>query len=162
MDYFWVRIYDYRKDDDLKEYTKTFFWDTFKGTLLDEYYLSGESLTRDEAKAEVKRRSGVDKFAKPRKGEGVYAIVMESDQFFYDRFYVELDTICFNCHRPIKGKAKDFPHITHGEERFYFCSYDCRKKTLSKTDPYAEGEWQPAMCLSRDKSAKEMNKYGFW
>ena len=143
MNYFWVRIFDYKKDDELKEYTTAEDWENRKGTLLDEYYLCGEEMTRDKAKQKVRQRSGVDKFAKPRKNNGVYALVMDSNQFFYDRFNVEIDDICFNCHKPIKGKLKDFPNMTADNgERYCFCSYDCRRKTQDKINPYFEGEFQ--------------------
>ena len=75
MNYFWIRIFDYRKDDNLKKYSLPDDWENRKGTLLDEYYICGESMTRDEAKEIVKERSGVSKFAKPRKNDGIYALV---------------------------------------------------------------------------------------
>lgn len=142
MNYFWVRIYDYKRDDELKVHTEEYTWCTFKGTLLEEYYLCGEEMTRDIAKQEVKQRSSIDKFAKPRKNDGIYALVMDSNKFFYDRFNVEIDTLCFNCYKPIKGKLKDFPNIT-GEngERYCFCSYDCRRKTEHRLHS-PEGEFQ--------------------
>ena len=143
MNYFWVRIYDYKKDDELKVYTTAEDWENRKGTLLDEYYLFGEEMTRDMAKQEVKKRSGVDRFAKPRKNDGIYALVMDSNKFFYDRFNVEVDTLCFNCYKPIKGKLKDFPNITEENgERYCFCSYDCRRTTQNKINPYFEVEFQ--------------------
>lgn len=143
MKYFWVRIFDYKKDEELKDYTNIEDWNNRKGTLLDEYYLCGEKMTRETAKQEVKRKSGVEKFAKPRKNDGVYALVMESNQFFYDRFNIEIDTVCFNCHKPIKGKLKDFPYISHESgEKYCFCSWDCKRHTLNKINPYNEGEWQ--------------------
>lgn len=144
MNYYWVRIYDYKKDDELKAHTDDYTWENFKGTLLDEYYLCDEEMTRDIAKKQVVQKSGIDKFAKPRKNDGIYAIVMESNQFFYDRFNVDVDTVCFNCSNPIKGKQKDFPCITHGEngDKYYFCSYECRRITQNKINPYTEGEFQ--------------------
>ncbi len=143
MNYFWVRIYDYKKDNELKEYATAEDWENRKGTLLDEYYLCGEEMTREQAKDEVKKRSSVDKFAKPRKNDGVYALVMESNQFFYDRFNIEIDTICFNCHKPIKGKLKDFPNMTdENGKKYCFCCWDCKRENLNKINPYAEGEWQ--------------------
>ncbi len=144
MNYYWVRIFDYRKDEELKPYSDNSTWDKFKGTLLDEYYLCGEDMTREKAKEEVKSRSEVEKFAKPRKSDGIYALVMESNQFFYDRFNIEVDAICFDadCHNPIKGKMKDFPYIEHNGVKYHFCSYDCKRHTLNKINPYNEGEWQ--------------------
>ena len=50
MKYYWVRIYDYKVDDELKEFTDDNVWDAQKGTLLDEYYLCGEDMSRGEAK----------------------------------------------------------------------------------------------------------------
>lgn len=68
---------------------------------------------------------------------------MDSNQFFYERFNIEVDTICFNCHKSIKGKQKDFPYITaDGGKKYYFCSYGCRAETSSKINPYYEGEFQ--------------------
>lgn len=128
--------------------------------MLDEYYLYGETLTREECKQQVKVRSRVDKFAKPRKDKsGIYAIVMDSDKFFYDRYTVEIDTKCFNCHNSIKGHAKDFPNFSplYYDERFdtseenkieydtesqhHFCSFVCKQETISKLRG-DEGEWQ--------------------
>lgn len=144
MNYFWVRIFDYKSDEALKECTDIDVWEARRGTLLDEYYLCGEDMTREQAKAKVKERSSVDRFAKPRKSSGIYALIMDSNQFFYDRFNVEVDAICFNdeCYKPIKGKLKDFPSITHEDARYYFCCWDCKRKVLNKINPYFEGEFQ--------------------
>lgn len=143
MNYYWVRIYDYKTDEELKEYTDIDVWEARRGTLLDEYYLCGEGMSREEAKNTIKEKSGVSRFAKPRKNSGIYAIVIDSNQFFYDRFNVEIDTICFNCHKPIKGKLKDFPYmVTDNGERYCFCSYSCKSETSSKINPYYEGEFQ--------------------
>lgn len=141
MNYWWIRIFDYRLDDELKEHTDDFTWRYFQGTMLDEYYLCGENMSRDKAKQEVRQRSGVEKFAKPRKSGGRYAVVMDSSKFFYDRFNVEVDTVCFNCHEPIKGKLKDFPQMEHEDKSYSFCCYDCRRETYNKI--YSpEGEFQ--------------------
>lgn len=143
MNYYWVRIFDYKKDNELKEYTTAEDWENRKGTLLDEYYLCGEDMTREQAKQLVKDKSSVSKFAKPRKNDGVYALVMESTQFFYDRFEKEVDDICFNCHASIKGKMKDFPNMTTDNgEKYFFCCWDCKRETLNKINPYIEGDWQ--------------------
>lgn len=143
MKYYWIRIFDYKTDDELKEYTDIDVWEARRGTLLDEYYLCGEDMTREVVKKAVKERSGVEKFAKPRKGSGVYALIMDSNAFFYERFMVDVDTICFNCHKPIKGKVKDFPSITADSgEKYHFCSYDCRRVVQNKLNPYIEGEFQ--------------------
>lgn len=131
-----------------------------KGTMLDEYYLCGDNLSREDCKNQVKEKSKVNCFAKPKKGKsGIYAIVMDSEKFFYDRFTTTLDTYCFNCGKPIKGSIKDFPKFTplYYDERFdtkeednleydkeqdyYFCSYDCKYETTNKLKGY-EGEWQ--------------------
>jgi len=141
LNYYWVRIYDYHKDEELKFFTENESWQKFRGTLLDEYYLCGETLTRDKAKEEVFDRSGVKKFAKPRKADEVYAIVLESTDFFYDRFTKEIDTLCFNCYRPIIGKMKDFPHIEHEGVKYHCCSYECKGNVFAKTHS-PEGEFQ--------------------
>lgn len=157
MNYYWVRIYDYKTDEELKEYTDIDVWEARRGTLLDEYYLCGEDMSREEAKNKIKEKSGVSKFAKPRKNSGIYAIVMDSNQFFYDRFNVEIDTICFNCHKPIKGKLKDFPYmVTDNGERYCFCSYNCKSETSSKINPYYEGEFQ-----SREGYESNGGVYGY-
>lgn len=143
MKYYWVRIYDYKKDEELKAYTQETAWRSYKGTLLDEYYLCGENMTRDEAKKEVTERSSASKFAKPRKGDGLYADIVESNQFFYERFTQTIDTICLCCHHPIKGKVKDFPSMTaDNDEKYYFCSRDCYRETAQKLNPFNEGEFQ--------------------
>ena len=54
MNYFWVRIFDYKSDDELKEFADIDVWEARRGTLLDEYYLCGEDMTREQVKAEVK------------------------------------------------------------------------------------------------------------
>lgn len=143
MKYWWIRIFDYKTDEELKEYTDIDVWEARRGTLLDEYYLCGEDMTREDAKKAVRERSGVERFAKPRKGCGVYALIMDSNAFFYERFMVDVDTICFNCHKPIKGKEKDFPSITADNGvKYHFCSYDCRMVVQRKINPYSEGEFQ--------------------
>lgn len=141
MKYFWIRIYDYKKDDELKENTDDFTWGNFKGTMLDEYYLFGEDLTRDAVKQSVIEKSVVGKFAKPRKSDGVYALILDSDKFFYDRFNIEIDTICFHCHKPIKGRLKDFPYLVHEDTKYPCCTYDCKRAVNDKL--YSpEGEFQ--------------------
>jgi hypothetical protein len=45
MNYYWVRIYDYKTDEELKEYTDIDVWEARRGTLLDEYYLCGEDMS---------------------------------------------------------------------------------------------------------------------
>lgn len=141
MKYYWIRIFDYKQDEYLREYTDDFTWGSFKGTMLDEYYLCGEEMTREQAKKEVKARSCVEKFAKPRNNDGIYALVLDSDKFFYDRFNVEVDTLCFCCHKPIKGKQKDFPYIDHNGEKYFFCSYDERRE-VEREIHCPEGEFQ--------------------
>lgn len=143
MNYFWIRIYDYKTDDEMRKHTDIDVLESQKGTLLDEYYLCGADLTREAVKRAVVERSGIDRFAKPRKANGVYALIMDSNQFFYERFMVNIDTLCFNCHKPIKGKAKDFSSISsESGEKHYFCSYECRRVVQNKINPYPEGEFQ--------------------
>lgn len=158
MNYFWIRIYDYKKDDELKEHTDDFTWGNFKGTLLDEYYLCGEDLTREQVKNEVKERSSVKAFRKPSKNDGVYAIVMDSNQYYYERFTVEVDTQCFNseCLKPVKGKAKDFCSMVHEDKQYHFCSYDCYRTVSNKINPYTEGEFQ-----SREDYTRNGGVYGY-
>lgn len=75
MKYWWVRIFDYQTDEELKGYSDVNVWETQKGTLLDEYYLCGENITREDAKNIIKERSGVEKFAKPRKSCGIFRFI---------------------------------------------------------------------------------------
>lgn len=141
MNYFWVRVYDYDFERDLYD----------KGVLLDEFYLKDIAGGRNEAKQIVKERyvgqtSSEIKFAKPKKKtNGVYAIVMDSDKFFYDRFCVTVNTFCFLCHQPVIGKASEFPSSYldgYDEEATYFCSCKCKSDFYQKINPYSEGEFQ--------------------
>lgn len=149
--YYWVRIYDYEFDRHGLE----------KGTLLDEFYLTDINGGREEAKLKVIERYCTNtaeqlKFAKPKKKNGIYAIVMESEKYWYDRFYTTIDTWCFWCSRPIKGKASEFPRAYIGEGLYYdskddvftdltqtayFCTTNCEIhfKRSQKSD---EGEFQ--------------------
>ncbi|BBF41983.1 hypothetical protein lbkm_0663 [Lachnospiraceae bacterium KM106-2] len=150
MNYYWVRIYDYKYDDELKAYEDPSCFEKYKGVMLDEYYLKGEELTRKEVKKAIKKRSSIEKFAKPRKNkDGIYALVLDSNKFFYDRFYKEIDTVCPHCGKRLFGKAADFPKIYANsydesikpDEEIYFCSYDGRREFTSKLRG-EEGEWQ--------------------
>jgi hypothetical protein len=142
MGYFWIRMFDYDPERDGFE----------KGSLLDEYYLDNVT-TREEAKAEVLTHypHSKVKFAKPKKSSGVYAIVMDSNKFFFDRFYTTIDTHCFWCHKPIKGFARDFPRSQvedkAGRDEFadgtvYFCEYNCKRHFDNALSPSSEGEFQ--------------------
>ena len=134
--YFWVRIYDYNVERDHVN----------KGTLLDEFYLKDVEGGRESVKGTVVERycgrTAVEmKFAKPRKKDGIYAIIMDSERFFFERFYATIDTYCFYCHKPIKGKASEFPRdyigddsyylaedsvFTDQEKTAYFCKHECK------------------------------------
>ncbi len=152
MNYWWVRIYDYDKSDEdayNKDPEREIDWSanafqSYKGTLLDEYYLFGEGMTREQAKKTVEERSGVTKFAKPKKrGRVRYGYIMDSNEFYYNRFTKEIDGICFHCHHKIKGKAKDFPCTLVNDEKVYFCSHECRSATYEDIrECHTEGEWQ--------------------
>lgn len=142
MKYWWVRVFDYKNEIDEFD----------KGTMLDEFYLK-EIETREEVKAIVKNKySGSSQselmFAKPKKTDGLYAILMESDEFFYNRFNIELNTFCFwhECHKPIVGKMMNFQKTTIYDEQeksndVFFCSYDCKRK-FHDAQYCSEGEWQ--------------------
>jgi len=138
--YFWVRIYDFKLEDNEKEKLPSIYDDT-KGTLLDEYYISGKSLTREKAKEIVKNKSNVNRFAKPKKANGLYAIVMDSSKSYADYFCKRLNTKCLCCHKPIQGLLRGYPvEVIDGKE-YYFCSYDCKAKyQVAIGDKY--GEWQ--------------------
>ncbi len=162
MKYYWIRIYDYPIEPPAE-------WN-YKGTLLDEYYLCGEALTRDECKRQVKERSNVERFAKPKKGKsGIYAIVMDSDKYYFDRFYTELDTYCFECGKHICGKERYFPktkpeyydeqYADDGNKKyesdngyFYYCSDNCKYASTSKMRS-SEGEWQDKLNYERNGGA---------
>ena len=141
MKYYWVRIFDYKsKDEDSTASNDV--WGSYKGIMLDEYYLSGENLSRDEAKEQIKLRSNVSRFAKPRKGDDIYAVVLDSNQFFYDRFYKTVDTVCLYCNNPIKGMWASYPKMTVRDVEYCFCNYDCRHRYLDSINPDVDGEWQ--------------------
>jgi hypothetical protein len=156
LNYWWVRIFDYNYERDLED----------KGTLLDEYYVEDVD-SRDKVKEIAKKKycgESSDKllYAKPKKKDGIYAIVMESSKFFYDRFYLKIKTRCFYCLNEIEGRECDFPSQTiqnkdndldvkkseflineddiSNEETVYFCSHDC-KHNLNADIRY-EGEFQ--------------------
>ncbi len=154
INYFWIRVFDYVFERDSNYENESFG----KGVLLDEYYLKDADLTREEAKKIVKDRcAGTTEkhlyFTKPKNKDGIYAIVMDSNRFFYDRHYREIDTYCFwhQCHKPIKGRYADFPKVTlkndycsdgdSKDERF-FCSNDCKRKHYDALSPLSEGEFQ--------------------
>jgi hypothetical protein len=99
---------------------------------------------------------------------------MESNEFFYSRFSDEIDTICFNCHKPIKGKVSNFPYFSpinydprfdtdeedsvseyDAKSKFYFCSWDCKYETTTKLRG-VEGEWQ-----EREGYDKNGGVYGY-
>jgi len=154
INYFWVRVFDYQYKElgekDISTITEWGRADDGRGTLLDEYYLCGDGLTRNDCKSQVKERFKIDKFAKPRKSNGIYAIVMDSNKFFYDRFYKEIDTYCFECGKHIHGKECEFPkthpryydeNYTEFDGLFYYCSDDCKYKSAQKLRG-AEGEFQ--------------------
>lgn len=144
--YFWIRVFDYNYERDSDYESESYG----KGIMLDEFYIKGEDLTREQVKLEVRDRYAGKTaqeiaFAKPKKKNGIYAIVMDSEKFFYNRFCVELDTYCFYCHKPIKGRLGQFDSIhlsdIEDDERFvYFCSYDCKYKFRNSI--HYEGEFQ--------------------
>lgn len=146
--YYWVRIFDYVFERDRHD----------KGILLDEFYLK-DVASREEAKEQVKERYLGDtvaklRFARPKAdNDGVYAIVMDSNKFFFDRFYVQIDSHCFWCHTSIKGKASEFPRASIGDKPYeddltdtsktaYFCGYECRGKFNNSQRKDGEGEFQ--------------------
>jgi YHS domain-containing protein len=141
---FWIRVFDYVYERDTNYENESFG----KGVLLDEFYLKDVTGGREEAKQIVKEKyvgstAAEIAFAKPKKKDGVYAIVMDSNKFFYDRFYVTIDTYCLHCHRPIKGKASEFPKLyVSDEEVYYFCSYDCKRECMHQLNPISEGVFQ--------------------
>lgn len=148
--YFWVRVYDYEFERDSIE----------KGILLDEFYLKDIS-DREKAKRIIKAKYDGQtqkdlKFAKPKnKSNGIYAILMESNRFFYDRFYTSINTYCFWCHGPVNGKVSEFPKAYIGDSPFgwgendemtdlsktaFFCSYKCKGEYAQSLN--YEGKWQ--------------------
>lgn len=163
LNYYWIRIFDYKQDKE--DYTNPFsetetYIKDHKGILLDEYYLFGNGMTRQQAKNQVTEQRGISRFAKPRNNnEDIYAIVIESDKSYYEWFCCELpeNTLCFHCHKPISGKVKDFPKLSSfdanclyddvttkhlKENQYYFCSYDCKRKTRKSLENNDTVEWQ--------------------
>lgn len=140
--YYWIRVFEYSYEKDENE----------KGTMLDEFYLKGENISRDDVKKQVKNKyEGATKkeikFAKPRKKDGLYAIIMDSNEEYYNWKYKKINTYCFYCHRKIEGFARDFPSIDNNIiNKHYFCSYDCKNKLYSKL--YYEGEFQEKESVS--------------
>lgn len=143
--YWWVRVFEYNYERDQYD----------KGILLDEFYLK-DIADRDRAKAEVVNKYHGETaqkitFAKPRKKDGVYAIVMDSNKFFYDRHTIQIDTFCFDCYKPIKGSAGTFPRTSLIEglyeydldsaDTVFFCSYECKANHHAKVRGN-EGEFQ--------------------
>ncbi len=151
--YFWVRLFDYVYARDSNYENESYG----KGVLLDEYYLKDVDLSREETKKIVKDRcdgylSNDLSFAKPKKRDGIYAIVIESSKFFFDRFYREINTFCFwhNCHKAIKGRYSDYPRTNLGyrnltdkaEDERFFCSHECQHEFFKSLSPFSEGEFQ--------------------
>lgn len=149
--YYWIRVYDYDYERDGYE----------KGSLLDEFYLSDIENGREEVREKVKNMYCTNtaaqlKFAKPKKRNGTYAIIMESEKYWYDRFYAKIDTMCFWCTKPIKGKASEFPRAYIGEGSYYasrdsvftdlnqtafFCTTNCEVH-FKRSIKSEEGEFQ--------------------
>lgn len=109
------------------------------------------------------------RFIKPKLDDGIYAIILKSDSFFYHRFYDEIDTICYCCHKHIQGRKSAFPYTIiengkdtgnkelnpNGLEEVFFCSSDCKEKHSKDVSPYYnEGDFQ-----ERDSSWD--NNYGY-
>ena len=157
--FYWVRIYDYRYSDELKTLAdeSSYNFEKYKGVLIDEYYVYGIGMTREEAKSEVVKRSDISRFAKARNnGDCRYCLILSSNKFFYDRFYKTYYGYCFNpdCRKIIHGKAKDFIKVNyerlgtpHDEAKklpeLYFCSFDCRNHVENKILNINDyGEWQ--------------------
>jgi hypothetical protein len=151
-------VFDYVYERDSNYQSENFQPENYgKGVLLDEFYTNNIIDKEDVKKLVTDKYCGntaqTITFAKPRKKNGIYAIVMNSNRFFYDRFYREIDTFCFwyNCHKPIKGRYAEFPKVNlkndycsdgdSKDERF-FCSNDCKRKHCDALSPLSEGEFQ--------------------
>lgn len=149
--YYWIRVFDYKYERDQSD----------KGVMLDEFYTK-DSADRESVKELVKDRyckatSEHIGFAKPKKGKsGMYAIIMESERFFYNRFYAMINTSCFVCLRDIQGKASTFPRAyigprigyQSGDDVFldltitaYFCCGTCQQNYY-RIKSNQEGEFQ--------------------
>lgn len=162
QNFFWIRIFDYSYLRDINS----------KGILLDEFY--EKEKTRDEIKVLISSKyEGETKknirFSKPKKENGIYALIMESNSYFYHRFYDEINTLCFCCNKHIQGKAHFFPSkiIENGKdstidkqfanrlETVYFCSDNCKNKYLEDINPIlSEGDFQ-------EKEESWENNYGY-
>ncbi len=134
ISYYWVRIYDYKND-------VLVLSNDSKGILIDEYYIKGEELDRDNAKKIVKEKSNVNRFAKPKKCDGIYAIVMDSCQSYADWFCKRINTKCLCCHKPIQGQLRGYPIENIDGNDYYFCSWECKSKFQVSTG-MKDGEWQ--------------------
>lgn len=134
--YYWVRIYNFSSQEESSS-----DYDSQKGLLLDEYYIKGNDLSRDKAKEIVKTKSNVDKFAKPRKSEGVYAILMDSDRSYADYHCTRVHTKCLCCGKDIDGKYYGFPQETLDGKEYFFCDWKCKQRFHADTG-MIEGEWQ--------------------
>ncbi|MBE5957183.1 MAG: hypothetical protein E7253_12140 [Lachnospiraceae bacterium] len=138
--YYWVRIYDFKLSDNEKDKGYSYL-DGTKGVLLDEYYVSGEELTRDKAKEIVKKRSNVNRFAKPRKSDGLYAILMDSSKSYADYHCTKVHTKCLCCGKDIQGRYYGFPKETLDGKEYFFCDWKCKEKFQADVG-MIEGEWQ--------------------
>jgi len=152
--YWWIRIFDYAFERDGHE----------KGTMLDEFYIKEADNDREKAKDAVREKytssiSQQIKFAKPKKKDGIYAVILDSSKFYYDRFYAQVDSLCFWCYKPVKGKASEFPREYIGEgdrwndinydefgdlsKTAYYCTPSCKKHYVqSQRSVDHEGEFQ--------------------
>ena len=138
--YYCVRIYDFKLADNEK--SKGYgHLDETKGTLLDEYYVCGENLTRDKAKEIVKNRSNVNRFAKPKKSDELYAILMDSNKSYADYCCKRVHTKCLCCGKDINGMYYGFPKETIDGKEYVFCDWKCKQRFYADTG-MIEGEWQ--------------------
>ena len=129
--YYWVRIFDYNYERD----------DYLKGSIIYEDYF--KDVERESLKNDLLNLYKNLKFAKPRKKDGIYCILMDSSQFFYERFKVNIGCLCFNCLSKLKGRDMDFPNILLDDIKYYFCDYECKRNYYKKSDKlYNEGEFQ--------------------
>lgn len=146
--FWWVRIFDWQPDQFTEQKEEDIEWyNKGKGIKLDEFYLILDTNSKEDAKKAVveKYNQSPIKFAKPRTGNGIYALIKESSKSWYDRFTNVIDTYCINdrCHKRIIGPAAKFPRVNndvYDNSMGFYCSYDCKHHVEDRMR--FEGEFQ--------------------
>lgn len=140
--YFWIRVFVYSLENDATE----------KGKMVEELY--EKNVEKEVIKENLRNIYGKNlKFRKP-KSDGIYAIIMESSKFFYERDK-PVDTICLNCLKEVRGRRSEFPmmdisnphdvnsyvdfdscNLDNYKEVAYFCNHTCKDEYYKKSKGY--------------------------